>query len=459
MEIAVASTTRAWFGPMYDTAVRTLDRNTVHDERGAYIRAGDGYTDPWTRDAALNSWGAAALLRPDVARSTLLRVCDRLADGRRVIAQDDQWWDQIVWVIAARDLALSTGDRELLRTVLEVGRASLEILHRDRFRPRWGLYAGPALMQDGISGLPTPPATPEEPSSFVLDYPDAHEVMTLSTNVLYVAAYRALDATARDLGDDPGDFASAADRLTSAIREHLGDATSFGYFRHGVGALAGTLDEHREAAGLALAVLFDVAPEDTGARTLDSVGRGPAGAVNVAPHFGDRYSDDHPGRHNAICWPMVMGLVGSASASIRDVAGVDRALEDLRALVEASDGRFDEVYDAVTGAPSGGWQCDFLWDSEPNQTWSATSFLRLVHLGVLGLRAGIDGVRLEPLRPTAGEVLTARGITVGTAVLDVTVEAGEESSVRVDGVDVTHAATHVPGDAVGHRRVHVVVGP
>jgi glycogen debranching enzyme len=458
MKIAVASTTRAWFGQMYDSAVRTLDRNIVHDERGAYIRAGDGYTDPWTRDAALNTWGAASLLRPDIARATLLRVCDDLDDGSRLIAQDNQWWDQIVWVIAARDLALTTGDRGLLRTVLEVGGASLEVLHRDRFRPPWGLYAGPALMQDGISGLPTPPATSGEPSSFVLDYPDAHEVMSLSTNVLYVAAYRALDATARDLGDDPGEWAATADRLTSAIREHLTDGTSFGYFRHGAGALVGTLDRHREAAGLALAVLFDVAPAGSAAATLESVGRGPAGAVNVAPHFADRYSDDHPGRHNAICWPMVMGLVGLASASVRDVAGVDRTLEDLQALVEASDGRFDEVYDAVTGAPSGGWQCGFLWDSEPNQTWSATSFLRLVHLGGLGLRVGIDGVRLEPIRPAAGDVVTARGITVGTAVLDITVEPGGESSVRVDGVDVTHAEVHVPGDAVGHRRVHVVVG-
>lgn len=444
---------------MVDTAVRTLDRNIVQDEHGAFIRAGDGYADPWTRDAALNSWGAAALLRPDVARSTLLRVCDRRDDGSTVIAQDSQWWDQIVWVVAARDLALWTGDRELLRTVLRVGRASLEILHRERFRPRWGLYAGPALMQDGISGLPTPPATTDEPTSFVLDSPDAHEVMSLSTNVLYVAAHRALDATARDLGEDPGDAAAAADRLASSIRTHLGDGPSFGYFLHGAGELSGTLDRHREAAGLALATLFGIVPADDGRAVLATVGRGAAGAVNVAPHFADRYSDEHPGRHNAICWPMVMGLVGLASASIGDAAGVDRTLDDLRTLVDHSDGRFDEVYDAMTGLPSGGWQCGFLWDSEPNQTWSATSFLRLVHLGVLGLRVDLDGLRFEPVRPAAGDVVTAHGVPFRGGTLDVTVEAGEHDAVTVDGVDVTGSAIHLRGDVVGLHRVRVVVGP
>ncbi|MFZ7087254.1 hypothetical protein [Curtobacterium sp. RRHDQ10] len=488
MDVHITSTTRPWLGPLVDTAVRTLDRNVVQDDRGTYIRAGDGYVDPWTRDAALNSWGAAAVLRPDAARATLLRVCERLPDGTLVVAQDDQWWDRMVWVVAARDLALTTGDRTLLRTAFDVGLATFRIQHRERFRPRWGLYAGPALMQDGISGLPTPPATTDEPTSFVLDYPDAHEVMTLSTNVLYVAAARALAATARELagadglggadgpagangpagaggrpgadglaGADPDALDAHADRLVAAIRRHLGDGDTFGAFVHGVGAAAGTLDHHREAAGLALAVLYDVAPPGTAHDVLASVGRGRAGAVNVAPHYADRYSDAHPGRHNAMCWPMVMGLVGLAAAAAGDAAGVARTLDDLRALVDRSGGRFDEVHDARTGEPSGGWQCGFLWDSEPNQTWSATSFLRLVHHGVLGLRADLDGLRLAPLRPAGGEVVTATGVPFRAASIDLTIEAGERDSVSVDGDDVTDRAVHLPTGTTGHHVVRVVV--
>lgn len=451
------STTRPWLASLYRRAVETLDDNVVSDSRGTFIRAGGGYADPWTRDAALNSWGAASILRPGVARDTLLRVCETLPDGRSVVAQDDQWWDQIVWVVAAWDLAVTTGDPETLRTAWRVGCASLEVLHRDRYRPRWGLYAGPALMQDGIAGLPTPPATSDEPTSFVLDYPEAHEIMALSTNVLYLAAHRCLDEIGRAIGEDPGDFAERADRLADAIRRHLADGDTFGYFVHGTGALAGTLDRHREAAGLALASIFGVAPQGGGSDVLRSIGRGAAGAVNVAPHFADRYSDERPGRHNAICWPMVMGLVGLASAQAGDAVGASRALEDVRALVEKSEGRFDEVYDAATGLPSGGWQCGRLWDSERDQTWSATSLLRLVHAGVLGLAPRLDGMRLRPLLPANGEILTARGLPYRQATLDITIEAGAHPSVTLDGNDVTTAPVHVPGDLPGRHEVRVVV--
>ena len=76
------STTRPWLASLYRRAVETLDDNVVSDSRGTFIRAGGGYADPWTRDAALNSWGAASILRPGVARDTLLRVCETLPDGR-----------------------------------------------------------------------------------------------------------------------------------------------------------------------------------------------------------------------------------------------------------------------------------------------------------------------------------------------------------------------------------------
>jgi len=450
-----------WLTELYALARDTLARNVVRDDAGTFVRAGGGYPDPWTRDAALNCWGAANLLRPDDARATLLRVCEQTPDGRLVVAQDDQWWDQIVWVLAAADHAWSCGDPGFLATVWEVGTASLEILHRERFRPRWGLYAGPGLMQDGISGLPVGPATTDEASSFVLDYPDAHEIMTLSTNALYLAALRRLAETAAALGHDGAALDAQADALAAAIDEHLRDGDTYGYFLHGSGPRAGTLDRHREAAGLALAVVVGLVPPDRAEKVVATVGAGPAGVVNVAPHF-DRYDDARPGRHNAMCWPMAMGLVGLACATAGDRAGVVRCLEDLRALVRAGGGRFDEVYDPATGRPHGGWQCGRVWPSEPDQTWSATSLLRLVHYGLVGLDPSADGLRLVPLPLEVGETVELCGLPYGAATLDVTLrgagDAGTRPVVRVDGVDVSAGAVHVPADAVGSHRVDVVVG-
>lgn len=452
-----------WLTELYALAQECLARNVVRDDAGPFIRAGGGYADPWTRDAALNCWGAASLLRPRDARETLLRVCERTPDGRLVVAQDDQWWDQIVWVLAACDHAWATSDDEFLATAWEVGRDSLEILHAERFRPRWGLYAGPALMQDGISGLPVPPAGADEPTSFVLDYPEAHEIMALSTNVVYVAALRCLEAAAPRLGHDGSEFADRADALAAAIEEHLRDGDTYGYFLHGSGSLAGTLDRHREAAGLALAVVVGLVPPDRGRRVIASIGSGPAGVVNVAPHF-DRYDDARPGRHNAMCWPMVMGLAGLASAAADDRAGVVRTLEDLHRLVRAGGGRFDEVYDPSTGLAHGGWQCGHVWPSEPDQTWSATSLLRLVHLGLVGLVPSAEGLRFSPVPLDVDESVELRGLPYGAATLDVTVRGVTEPRggggpvVLVDGADVSGDAVHLPAGAVGAHRVEVLVG-
>ena len=57
---------------LYAAALRNLlDTNTVPGRGGGepplFIRAGAGYPDPWTRDAAINAWGGASMLEPMAA--------------------------------------------------------------------------------------------------------------------------------------------------------------------------------------------------------------------------------------------------------------------------------------------------------------------------------------------------------------------------------------------------------
>ena len=69
---------------LYGAALRNLlDTNVTAD---GFIRAGGGYAEPWTRDAAINCWHAASLLAPDTARATLLKVCETRPDGSQVIS-------------------------------------------------------------------------------------------------------------------------------------------------------------------------------------------------------------------------------------------------------------------------------------------------------------------------------------------------------------------------------------
>lgn len=436
---------------MYEAALHNvLDVNTVAgrtaDEPPSFVRAGGGYSDPWTRDASINAWFAVSVLSPEVARDTLLMVCDRRPDGRRIIAQDNQWWDQIIWVVSAWQHYIVTGDREFLAEAYQIGRDSLDVLNRSRFRDRYGLYAGGAFMQDGISGYPQPPNDPGRASSFVLDYPAAHDIMCLSTNAIYVEAMRSLARMADLLGEDPAELLSAADRLADAINEHLWIEESgyYGYFRHA----DGTLDRHQEAAGLALVVGFGIADADRARRVFAATHRSPFGVVNVWPHFPERYSDERPGRHNVMCWPMVMGLFGDAAAT---AGRVDIVLESLRNFVAL--GGFYELYNPVTGAVDGGWQCGRRWASQPDQTWSATAFLRLVHCGLLGMRFAVDGLSFVP---AAGD-LRLSGFRYRNALLDITVDGtvGATTAVQIDDVPVDGP---IPTDLTGEHRVAVHLG-
>jgi glycogen debranching enzyme len=439
---------------LYDAGVENLQLNTVHSPSGRFIRAGGGYPDPWTRDASINAWGAASILEPADARATLLKVCDRQAGGRRIIAQDNQWWDQIIWVIAAWQHYLVTGDTEFLTEAYQIGTDSLAILDRDRFRPQFGLYAGGSLMQDGISGYPQPPNEPDRDSSFVLDYPGARELMCLSTNAVYVGAHQALAGMARLLGADPAPFTRAAERLARAINDHLWieETGLYGYFLHG----DGTLDRHQEAAGLALAVTFGVADDKRSERVLSNIHRERYGVVNVWPHFPERYSDERPGRHNVICWPMVMGLFGDAAAHAGRADVLAAVLEDLASLVQGSDGHFFELYNAATGAVDGGWQTGRHWESLPDQTWSATAFLRLIHTGLLGARFEPEGVRFAPTIPAGTDRVEFTGFPYRGATIDIRITGtgARVAAVSVDGQDAA-GSVHLPGDLTGRHLVQV----
>jgi hypothetical protein len=421
---------------LYDAALHNL--LDVNVTAAGFVRAGGGYDEPWTRDAAINCWHAASLLTPDVARATLLTVCDL---DRGVIAQDNQWWDQIIWVIGAWQHVVVTGDTAFGATAYAIGRASLEILDRSRFDGATGLYAGPALMQDGISGLPS---YAEDGSSFVLDYPGTAELRCLSTNAVYVRALRCLAL----LGGEPS-YDVRADALTDAINRHLWHSSgTYGYFLGPDG-----LDLHQETAGLALAIEFGIAGPDRTRQILANAHREPYGMVNVWPHF-PRYDAAHPGRHNATCWPMIMGLWASAAASAGSTTHFGEALSDLTRLFQASDNLLFELYNPTTGAVDGGWQVGRQWESLPHQTWSATAYLRLIHESLFGLRFTPAGITISPVVPEGLGDLHLTGLPYRSATLDITLTGtGTNPQLHLDG----HPATAVPTTLTGHHTLTIQV--
>ncbi|MEV5503033.1 glycosyl hydrolase family 65 protein [Nonomuraea fuscirosea] len=446
---------------VYQAALRNLlDVNT----NGGIIRAGGGYPTPWTRDASINSWYAASLLSPDAARDTLMAVT-----GGGLVQQDDQWWDQIIWAVAAWHHVLVTGDEEFLARAYPIAAATMEVLDKERLDGRYGLYRGGAVMQDGISGYPEPPNDPAVGSSFVLDYPEAHRIMCLSTNAVYAGAHGALARMAAALGADARPHLERADATAAAVNRWLWreEAGLYGYFLHE----DGRLDPHQEALGLAMAILFGVADERRAALVAANTHREPRGVVNVWPHF-DRYGPERPGRHNAICWPMVMGVWGDAMAR---GGRPDRFLETLTDLLGLYGGGpadgdpadasptggagLYEVYHAITGVPDGGWQQGRQWPSEPDQTWSATTLLGLVHHGLFGIRFEPEGLRFSPAVPAHWTEATLSGLRYRGMTLDLTVVGGgtRVRDARLDARLDARPADLIPADLTGHHDVRLTL--
>lgn len=465
-------------GAVHASALRSVSgANTIGADRAVYdrsgllsyppgtvVRAGGGYPAPqrWTRDAAVNAWSGVSLLAPDVGRNTLWSVVDRARDGL-VVQQDNQWWDQIVWVLAAHHHYLVTGDRDFLARAYDTSARTLAARRAEHFDPSFGLFAGPGFMNDGISGYPSPPASKSVHSSFVLDHPHAAKLMCLSTNCLYYGAHQALAAMSEALGHpvQAASFRSDAEHLRTAIDQHLwrADAGTYGYLVHGDGPLAGHLDTSQEGAGLALAILLGVADSRRAGQILDSTHWQPYGIVNVWPHF-PRFDDRHPGRHNVMVWPMVHGLYGQAAADAGRSEPFALAVDTLAGLVTASGG-FYELYNSVTGKVDGGWQGGASghadhFVSQPDQTWSATAYLRLIHEGLFGLTFTDDSLRLAPCLPSTWGPVSLRGLRYRGMTLDVRLSGGggRVESCTVDGLAGDPV---VAADGQGHHTIEVAL--
>jgi len=423
--------------PLVAAAQDCLLRN-VAPGRPGYLRAGGGYPDPWTRDAAINTWQAAAWLIPEVAAATLEMVCE--PDGSAVV-WDDQWWDQVIWLLGARELALVTGERHLAARGLAVGAATLARLDERCLDATTGLYLGPAVMADGITGYPPQLHEAGNASSFVLDHPATHRIAAGSTNALYALALTALGDLAEAAGGDPGPWRTRAAAQAALVRQHFWQPDARSTYL----IVDGSPTSGQEGLGLALAILSGVLTPAAAHRIVAEAHREPYGLPAVWPPFAGLPAGRF-GRHGAALWPMVMAVWAQAVAVTGDSDAFGAELAALCRLFEGSGNSFFEVYAPLTGEPDGGWQAGRDWRSEPDQTWSATGFLGTVLHGLAGLHPTPAGLELRPCLPEGADGLVLSGIPWRGGRFDLSLHGrgARVDAVLVDGVPATRDAPGRP---------------
>ncbi|TCC49093.1 glycogen debranching protein [Kribbella capetownensis] len=443
---------QALYGAIYPAALENLlvtntvrfgdvhSRSGLMDPAVGMVRAGGGYEQPWTRDATINSWNATSLLAPALAANTLWAVVEKDAAGKLRVQQDSQQWDQVVWTVGAWHHYLVTGDRNFLQTAYDVVTNTLALREQAAvFGPdaRYGLFTGPSFFNDGVSGFPAPTADEgESRGSESTSYPDVVSAMYLSTNALYYAAYSRAAEMADTLGRPADGHRAKAVAIRQAVNEHFWNPRT-GSYNYQLTA-DGSPGAYQEGTGLAFALLFGIADGAQASALISNAHRMRWGMPDTYPQW-DRYSSAEPGRHNAIVWPLVQGLWAKGLARHGEVEGFATETRLLAELVRDSGG-FWEIYDGNSGAVEGGYQgatgvLKRRWDSEPDQTWSATAFIDMMHTGLFGMVFDDRGLTFAPALPSGWGDVTLSGLRYRDAGLTMTLRGAGKviRSFELDG--------------------------
>jgi hypothetical protein len=388
-------------------------------------------------------------------------VVTKQSNGQLIVQQDDETWDMVVWITAAWNQYLLTGDTTFLQNAYQTTVNTLNLQESNAYNSSYGLFEGPAFFNDGIAGYPAPPANATESlGSYVESYPGTTTQMTLSTNELYYSAFLDAAQMASTLGQPASTVASLnaqAAALKTAINKYLWDPATgmYGYFIHGNDSLQGQLDPTQESSGLSFAILFGIASPAQAQSIMQNTDVQSAGIVDTYPAF-PRYSAAEPGRHNVTVWPLTQGFWADAAAHAGDQARFASEVESLAELADSS-GEFWEAYNAWTGVPDGGWQTGSHWSAAPDQTWSATAYLRMIYDDLFGMNFTTSGITFAPTLPAGWGNVTLTGVQYRGATLNIDLQGSgnDISSFTLDGATV--AGDSIPATLTGTHTVSITL--
>ena len=440
----------------FKLAIQTVDINV----RRGILAAGADYGGEWTRDIAINSWNGVSLLRPEIAERSLWSV----TKNRDTIGH--QYWDKIIWAIAAYNHYLVTGDKLFLKQAYTCSAKTMQQLEQQTYDAKYGLFRGPSVFNDGIAAYPEPVYDPANPSGASTDHPGTRYIKCLSTNCVYYGAYLTLYKMAKLLGIDQEQLANynkkAAD-LKQNILKYLYNADN-GSFNYLIDQNGGTA-KYQEGLGISFAVMFGVINAEKATQLINNATVSKYGLTTIYPTF-PRHSEEKPGRHNNLIWPMVNGFFAQAAIDSKSYKVFNEEFYNLTHLALDEDkGNYDfrEIYSPYNGQPEGGWQSNgptqlqYHWASCKLQTWSATAYISTVLHGLLGLRFEANDLTFSPYLPAGISSLKFSHLIYRGKDLNVVIKGNGSKIVHftIDGRDAKNRIdSNLPA---GHHEIMIEV--
>lgn len=432
------------------------------------IMAGMDYVTPWTRDASINTWNGGGLLFPEVTKNTLLSVLENFKGEIRI---GGEYWDAIIWATGAWWQYLYTGDKDFLRTAYEAVKNSLAFFEETEFTKELNLFRGGACYGDGISAYPDIYTNTENRFPGIINWPPVNEELAakpgvgvpthvLSTNCLYYQAYIIMDKMTKELGL-PKDHSwnEKAEAVKQAINKELWNEKS-GRYDYFVDKFGGC--DYQEGMGQSFAIMFGIADDEKTEKIFNNVYVSPAGIPCVWPAFPRYETPDGKGhgRHSGTVWPHIQGFWAYAAAGSRR-SGIFKQELDKLAEHASRDSHFAEIYHPVTGEMYGGRQ-EWLeqgiieWKSCVRQTWSATAFLRMILMGLIGMEFKPDGITFRPLMPEGYHTLKLSGLRYRDMVLDIHI-TGMGQRIKEFSVNGKHGEASIGADTRGNVKINIIM--
>ncbi|MHB1310721.1 MAG: alpha-L-rhamnosidase-related protein [Gemmatimonadaceae bacterium] len=419
--------------------------NLSIEELGELVRpdgalaAGAKWPGVWTRDVALSTVLALAIVAPDAARTSLMMKVD--STGR--IIQDTgtggSWpvsTDRMTWALAAWEVYAMTGDRAWLRTAYDIIRRSAAADRHAAFDAATGLMRGESSFLDWR----------EQSYPRWMQPADIYQSEALGTNAVHQGAYRVLAMMARALGEPSAAWSARADSVRAGMASRLWQPALGWHAQFRYGRVALSNSPRAEALGEALGMLYGATPPAQQARVMRTAPVVPFGTPTFWP-----YIAGVPYYHNATIWPFVTAYWTWAAAEAGNTAAIERGL----AAMTRSTALFLTNKENMVAA-TGHFEGTAL--NSDRQLWSVAGSLAMTYRVLFGLRAGPDRLAFHPMVPAAYAGLRVlRGLRYRGAMLDVRVVGTGSGVARamLDGRVIAKA--EIPATLTGQHTLEITL--
>ena len=361
-----------------------LDEMVNAVEPDTTLRTGKEWAGVWTRDVSYSIILSMAALQPEASMISLMKKVNPSGQIIQDTGSGGAWpisTDRMVWVLAAYEIYKVTGDRAWLEKVYPIALRSFEKDDKT-IRSERGLVKGETSFIDWR----------EQSYPKWMQTADIADSEAMGTNVMYAAALKALSDMGADLGHKKvaEEYAAKSAELAKDIDETFFLPEKGYYAMYTYGRDNKILNPRAETLGLALSILYDIAPADRQKSISESNPTTKFGPAIFYPQISDM-----PNYHNNALWPWVGSYWTLAQAKAGNEAGVVEGIGAIfrpAALFTTNKENFN--------LDNGDYYTEL---NSSNMLWCLAGNLALTQQILFGIHFEKDGLRIAPFVPKVFE--------------------------------------------------------